>query len=335
MNPIEKAKNALRAGGRKTFKRIPAFSLRIHFEEGPIWTIKHPYFTIRIDGKALLTIQNKAIFEEENTILPLLSKIEDAFDIDLEGNLGSASLVYRLHIDKLRNKNIPKNLKSMVEKNNVPEYWARYHGTIYGSNRRFRRFKVPKDTVIQMYTYPGCPMFAARTPNWESKGHVNVTYAEASKRLFDNNVFSVTYVHGDSMPNVLLTTADKDASKMGLYRRIGENTFVPVDLKTPRIWLGDLVYTRGPGVYYVATCMSVTDANLQNVSLVENLKKLTAHAEKARKRRVEQNNVFEPMHSEIENIIEKHIQLLKNKTPAPSLGKSLFNAGAKLYRLDF
>jgi len=341
MNPIENAKNVLLLGGRKTFKKIPDFSLRIYFEEGPIWTIKHPYFTIHIDvfGKALLNlIKKKDILQEEKTVLPILKKIEDVFDIHIEVNPESIErnsaeyILYEIHRNKLRNINIPKSLKNIVAKDDVPEYWVRYHGGIYGKSNRFHRFKVPKDVVIQMYTFPGCPMFAQPIFNWESKGHVNASYDRSSKRIFDNNVFSVTYVHGDVMPNVLLTTADVNRSKMGLYRRNGENSFVPVDLETPQIWLSDLVHTKGSGVYYVPTCMSVTNANLQKLQLVENLKNLTVHAEKARKRKTKESNVFETLHSEIGNILEKHIQLLKNKTPVPKpLGANLFKAGTKLY----
>jgi hypothetical protein len=341
MNPIEKAKNALLLGGRKTFKRIPDFSLRIYFDVGPIWTIKHPYFAIRIDalGNGLLSlIKNKDILKEQKTVMPILKKIEDAFDSHIQVNPESIEennakyLLYELHRNKLKNINIPKNLKSMVAKDDVPEYWVRYHGGMYGQSDRFRRFKVPKDVVIQMYTYPGCPMFSQPILNWESKGHVDCSYEGSSKRILDNNVFSVSYVYGDIIPNVLLTTADEHRSKKGLYRRNGENSFVPVDLETPQIWLSDLVYTRGPGVYYVPSCMSVTNANLQKLPLVENLKNLTIQAEKARKRKVKESNVYENMHSKIGNILEKHIQYLKSKAQnTPSLRRSLFNAGMKLY----
>jgi hypothetical protein len=342
MNPIEKAKNVLLVGGRKTFKRIPDFSLRIYFDAGPIWTIKHPYFTIHIDalGNGLLSlIKKKDILKEEKTVLPILKKIEDAFDSHIEVNPISIerndakSILYELHRNKLKNINIPKNLKSMVARDDVPEYWVRYHGGMYGKSDRFHRFKVPKDVVIQMYTYPGCPMFRQRIPNWESKGLVDCSYEGCSKRIFDNNVFSVSYIHSDIIPNILLTTADEDFSKMGLYRRRnGEESFIPVDLKTPQIWLGDLVYTRGPGVYYVPSCMSVTNANLKKLPLVENLKNLTIQAEKARKRKIKESNVYETMHSEISNILERHIQNLKSKAQnTASLGVSLFNAGTKLY----
>jgi len=342
MNPIEKAKNALLLGGRKTFKKIPDFSLRIYFDAGPVWTIKHPYFTVHIDALGngrLSLIKNKDILQEQQTVLPILKKIEDVFDFHIDVNPDSIekndakSILYELHRNKLKNKDIPKNLKNMVAKNNVPEYWVRYHGGMYATSDRFRRFKVPKDVVIQIYTYPGCPMFSEIIPNWKSKGLVDCSYKGCSNRIFDNNGFSVPYIHGDVIPNVLLTTADNNGRKMGLYRRRnGNNSFVPVDLETPKIWLSDLVYNRGPGVYYVPTCMSVTNANLKKLPLVENLKNLTVHAEKARKRKSKESNVFETMHSEIGNILERHIQHLKTKTPAQkSLGSNLFNAGTKLY----
>lgn len=295
-------------------------------------------FTIQKNGT--LTITNKDVLKDKSAFRSILARVEDDLDVYLKVDPRSVAkkdaevLVYELHKNKLKNIRISRNLKNFK---NLPEYWVRYHGSIQGSDRSFHRFKVPKDVVIVTFTYPGCPMFFQPIKHWESMGHVDASYYVNSKRVLKHDeVFSVPYVHGDAMPNVFLTTENDNGMKLGLYRRSGEDSFVPVDLETRRIWLSDLVYTRGPGVYYMAACMSVKEDALKKLPLVENLRNLADQAEKARKRKTPSGpDTYDRMHSEFKDLLGKHAELLKtgtNNNNAFYFKKSLINTGLKIYK---
>lgn len=295
---------------------------------------KQQGFTIQ---NGTLTITNKDVLKDKSAFRSILARVEDELDVFLKVDPRSIAkknaeiLLYQLHKNKLKNIKISRNLKNYK---NLPEYWIRYHGTMHASDRSFFRFRVPKDVVIVTFTYPGCPMFFQPVKHWKSMGHVNSSYYVNSRRvLAHDEVFSVPYVPGDAMPNVLLSTKDDNGKKLGLYRRSGEDNFVPVDLETRHIWLSDLVEARGPGVYYMAACMSAKENMLKKLPLVENLKNLADQAEKARKRKTPSGlDAYDRMHSELKDLLGRHAELLKKgQCNASGCKKSLYDTALKLF----
>ena len=221
----------------------------------------------------------------------------------------------------------------------VPEYWVRYHGGLYASETMYYRFKVPKDVVIVINTYPGCSTFADKNRNWESKGHINAYSGKKIDRLreisynynYQNTMF-VPYIPGDVMHDIHLTTGNESEEKMGLYRRRNtKEKFSPVDLTTSDIWLSDLVKKHGRGLYYVTSCNYVDKKYLNKAPLVKDLRNLALHAEKARRRKYKEDNYYSDLLINYERLFNKHLEKIKNGS-SPSDGLSMQK---ELYRLSY